>query len=167
MPFPHGHALIIGVGTYQHEPRLNVPATTADAQAVAEVLRDPRCCGYPAEQVTLLTDGQATRAAILAALDHLPYTSKTDTLLLFSSGHGHYSSDGTYHLTTHDTRLAGGKVVVGTAISQAELLERLRATPAERVLLLFNACRERQVAFVGPGPLMLFAQALTDGLRLR
>jgi hypothetical protein len=207
MPFPHGHALIIGVGTYQHELRLNVPTTAADAQAVAEVLRDPRFCGYPAEQVTLLTDGQATRAAILAALDHLPHTKPTDTLLLFSSGHGHYSADGTYHLTTHDTRLDGGKVVASTAISQAELLERLRATPAERVLLLFNAChagevspvlgegdapftgatlppqtadallstgsgriiitacRERQVSFIGPGPLTLFAQALTDGLR--
>jgi hypothetical protein len=30
MPFPHGHALIIGVGTYQHEPRLNVPTTTSN-----------------------------------------------------------------------------------------------------------------------------------------
>ncbi|NJN67053.1 MAG: caspase family protein [Chloroflexaceae bacterium] len=207
MPFPHGHALIIGVGTYQHEPRLNVPTTTADAQAVSEVLRDPRFCGYPVEQVTLLTDGQATRAAILAALDNLPHTKPTDTLLLFYSGHGHYSADGTYHLTTHDTHLDGGKVVASTAISQTELLERLRAAPAERVLLLFNAChagevspvlgegdapftgttlppqtadallstgsgriiitacREQQVSFIGPGPLTLFAQALTDGLR--
>jgi hypothetical protein len=54
MPFPHGHALIIGVGTYQHEPRLNVPTTTADAQAVAEVLRDPRCCGYVRSQETII-----------------------------------------------------------------------------------------------------------------
>jgi hypothetical protein len=54
MPFPHGHALIIGVGTYQHEPRLNVPTTTADAQAVAEVLRDPRFCGYVGSQETII-----------------------------------------------------------------------------------------------------------------
>lgn len=48
MPFIHGHALIIGVGSYQYEPRLNVPITEADAEAVATVLRDPQSCGYPA-----------------------------------------------------------------------------------------------------------------------
>lgn len=46
----------------------------------------------------------------------------------------------TYYLTTHDTRLAGGKVVAGTGISQAELLGSLRGIRAERLLLFFNAC---------------------------
>jgi hypothetical protein len=68
MAFTHGHALIIGVGSYQHEPRLNVPLTAADAQAVATVMRDEKHCGYPATQVTLLTNAEATRAGILAAL---------------------------------------------------------------------------------------------------
>ncbi len=31
MPFTHGRALIIGVGSYQHEPGLNVSITAADA----------------------------------------------------------------------------------------------------------------------------------------
>ncbi len=34
MPFSQGHALLIGVGSYQHSPHLNVPITVADAQAV-------------------------------------------------------------------------------------------------------------------------------------
>jgi hypothetical protein len=51
MPFPTGHALLIGVGTYRDEPRLNVPITAADAEALGGVLRDPSLCGYPADQV--------------------------------------------------------------------------------------------------------------------
>ncbi len=210
MPFTNGHALIVGVGNYQHEPDLNVPITAADAQAVAEALRDPQSCGYPEAQVTLLTNAAATRDGILAALTDLAARAKPDdTVLLFYSGHGAYSADGAYQLTTHDTRLAQDKVVAGTAISQPELLDRLRAIPARRLILLINAChagelspvlgdsgqpftgqplpqqaadavlatgsgriiitacRENQVAYIGPGPLTIFAQALTDGLRGR
>ncbi len=71
MAFTHGHALIIGVGSYRFAPHLNVPITVADAEAVAAVLRDPRFCSYPADQVTLLADGNATREGILAALADL------------------------------------------------------------------------------------------------
>lgn len=208
MPFTHGHALIIGIGSYQHEPRLNVPITVADAQAVATVLRDPQHGGYPAGQVTLLRDASATRVGILAALDDLAArTQPPDTVLLCYSGHGDYSADGAYHLTTHNTRLAQGKVVPDTAISQIELLAKLRAIRAERLILFINAChagelspvlgdsdapftgqglpqqaadallatgsgriiitacRENQVSFIGPGPLSIFGQSLTDGLR--
>ena len=207
MPFSHGHALVIGVGSYQHEPRLNVPITVADAQAVASVLRDPRFCGYPEPQVTLLTDTEATRKSILAALDNLAQRAQsTDTVFIFFSGHGEYSADRVYQLTTHDTRMTENREVIhGTAISQTELIERLRAIQAGRLFLLINAChagelspvlsgspftgqplpqnvasaalatgsgrfiitacREGQVAYIGPGPLTIFAQALTDGLR--
>lgn len=212
MPFIHGHALIIGVGSYQYEPRLNVPITEADAEAVATVLRDPQSCGYPAAQVTLLANANATRARILAALNDLAArAAPNDTVVIFYSGHGEYSADGTYHLTTHDTQWANDKVTAGTAISQPELLDRLRAVKAQRLLLLINAChagelspalgvssqsfsltgqplpahtadailatgsgriiitacREHQVSYIGPGPLTIFAQALTSGLRGR
>ncbi len=210
MPFTHGHALIIGVGSYQHEPGLNVPITAADAQAVSTVLRDSQYCDYPDAQVTLLANANATRAGILAALTDLAARAQPDdTALLFYSGHGEYSAEGVYQLTTHDTRLAQRKVVAGTGISQPELLDMLRAIPARRLILLINAChagelspvlgdsdqpftgqplpqqaadallatgsgriiitacRENQVAYIGPGQITIFAQALTDGLRGR
>jgi len=209
MPFIHGYALVIGVGSYRFAPRLDVPLSVTDAAAVAAVLRDPRFCGYPDANVTLLANEGATREGVLAALRTLAQrTTPADTILLFYSGHGNYSADGAYALTTHDTRFdAGDKVVSGTAVSQADLIAALRAIPAQRVLALINAChagelsptlgagqptvvgqpfpqqtteallatgsgriiitacRERQVAYIGPGPLTIFAQALTDGLR--
>lgn len=140
MTFTHGHALVIGVGTYAHAPRANVPVTATDAQAVASLLTDAQHCGYPDAQVTALTDAGATRAALLAALDDLTHTSKDDTVLLFYGGHGDYDTTGTYCLTTNDTRWQGRRVVVGTAVTQGELLERLKRVPAERLLLIVNAC---------------------------
>jgi hypothetical protein len=41
MPFTQGHALLIGVGTYQHGPGWNVPITAADAAAVGRILPPP------------------------------------------------------------------------------------------------------------------------------
>jgi hypothetical protein len=209
MAFTRGYALIIGVGSYRFAPHLNVPITAADAEAVATALRDPRLCGYPDANVTLLANEGATRDGVLAALRTLAQrTTPADTILLLYSGHGEYSADGVYALTTHDTRFdTGGKVVTGAAVSQTDLITALRAIPAQRVLVLINAChagelsptlgagqpavvgqpfpqqttdallatgsgriiitacREQQVAYIGPGPLTIFAQALTDGLR--
>src|SRR5438128_2731775 len=111
MPFSHAHALLIGIATYAYTPQLTVPITAADANAVAAVLRDPQLCGYPPEQVTLLSDAAATREGVLAALDTLAARAgEADTVLVFYVGHGAYSDDG-YELTTHDTRLANHKVV--------------------------------------------------------
>jgi hypothetical protein len=147
VPFSHGHALIIGVGNYQHEPRLNVPIAAADAQAVATVLRDPQYCGYLEAQVTLLTNAGATSDGILAALTGLAARMKPDdTVLLFYSGHGEYSADGVYQLTAHDTRLAQRKIVAGTGISQPELLDKLRSVPAKRLIVLINACHAGELS---------------------
>src|SRR6266508_6010538 len=142
MPFPNGHALLIGVGAYAHLPHWHVPTTMHDAQAVAAALRDPQYCGYPEAQVMLLSDAAADRAAVLAALDSLmARTSQDDTIFLFYSGHGHFGEDGAYYLTTHDTQLtAARRVVADTAVSQGELIARLQALPARRMLLIFHAC---------------------------
>jgi hypothetical protein len=41
MSFPHGYALIVGVGSYANRPQNNVADTTVDANSLAEVLADP------------------------------------------------------------------------------------------------------------------------------
>lgn len=147
MSFTSGHALCIGIGSYQYEPSLNVPVTSADAEKLAGVLRNPYYCGYPENQVTLLSDSKATRDSILSALDELvDRTKPEDTLLFFYSGHGDYSADGVYHLTTHDTQLEQGRVKTGTAISQTELLDKLRLIPASRLVVIINACHAGEVS---------------------
>lgn len=152
MFFTTAHALLIGVGSYANAPQLNVPITAADAGAVAAVLRDPQYCGYPPKQVTLLSDAAASRDGILTALDGLAVRAgEGDTVFVFYAGHGEYGDDG-YYLTTHDTRLAGRKVAVGTGIREAELIAKLRAIKAKRLLLIINACHSGEISPVlAPG----------------
>ncbi|HEY3228927.1 MAG TPA: caspase family protein, partial [Roseiflexaceae bacterium] len=151
MSFDHGHALVIGVNNYPNVPGLNVAQTRADAEAVAAVLRYQQFCGYPESQVTLLVDIGATRGAILGALDALAgMVSDSDTVLLFYAGHGMYGADGAYYLSSSDVQIAPvdgkSKVVGGTGVSEAELITKLRAIKAQRVLLIFNACHSGAVS---------------------
>ena len=152
MTFDRAHALLIGIGSYAHVPQLNVPITAADAHAVAAVLYDPQFCGYPPEQVTMLSGTTASRDGVLASLDALAArTGEGDTVFIFYAGHGEYGEDG-YYLTTHDTRLAGRKVAVGTGLREAELIAKLRAIKAKRVLLIINACHSGEISPVlAPG----------------
>ncbi|HYN87464.1 MAG TPA: caspase family protein [Ardenticatenaceae bacterium] len=147
MPFDQGHALLIGVGSYVHAPRIDIPISVGDAQAVGDVLPAPNFCGYPPEQVQLLHDATATRDGILAALDGLAArTNPESTVLLFYCGHGAYGDDGEYYLTSHDTRVKAGKVATGSGVSHAQLLEKLARIPARRLLLLFNACHSGEIS---------------------
>lgn len=141
MNFTQGHALLIGIGTHQYHPGLDVPITVEDANAVATVLRDRARCGYPDAQVKLLHNERATKAGILKALDDLAgQVHADDTVFLFYCGHGALGTDGNYYLVSHDARLQGQRVVAGTGVSEGELLARLRAIPSERTLVIFNAC---------------------------
>jgi hypothetical protein len=148
MSFAAGHALVIGVGRYQHIPRWNVPVTVRDAEAVAAVLRDPQLGAYPTAQVKLLCAEETTRERVLAELDQLAATIREEhTVFVFYCGHGEYSEDGAYHLSTHDTKLTGGKKIeAGTGVSHQELIGRLRQVKARRVLLIFNACHSGTIS---------------------
>ena len=151
MPFTTGHALLIGVNAYPNATWMNVNQTKADAEAVAGVLRDEQYCGYPDAQVALLTDSSATRQGILDALDRLAGTvGESETVLLFYAGHGMDGEDGAYHLATCDVRLVGEpgkrKVAAGAGISQSELLNKLRAIKAGRMLMIFNACHSGNIS---------------------
>ena len=147
MPFQQGHAILIGVGSHQHIPRLDVPISVTDAQSVASILQDPGYCGYPAEQVRVLSHAGASAASILAELKALAERVKpADTVTFFYEGHGDYGTDGNYYLVTHDAQASGDKVVAGTGLSQGALLEALRRVPAERVLLIFNACHAGELS---------------------
>jgi len=141
MPFANGHALIIGSGHYQFMDNYNVPIAIKDAEAVSAALQDAELWGYPAEQVSVLTKDQTTRAAVLSKLDALAGMLKADdTFFLFFVGHGVSGTDGNYYLTTYDTRLQGNQVQPGTGISETDLLGRLRKIGVKRMLLVINAC---------------------------
>jgi Caspase domain len=141
MIFAQGHALLIGVGKYSFAPRLDVPSTQQDAEALATMLADPDVCGYQAEHIQLLSAETATRDRVLDAFERLTTCTGTDdTIIIFYSGHGDYTADGQYCLTMSDTDFIPGGPDTATVITESELLNALRALTSRRVLLLLNAC---------------------------
>lgn len=139
MAFNQGHALLIGVASHAHAPAADMPIMLADAEAIASALRDEGLCGYPRDQVHVLTGNGATREGILMALGELAERTRSgDTALVFYSGHSASSRDGAYHLVTHDARIEEGYVVEGTGVSAADLLALFNTVPAGRMLIMLN-----------------------------
>ncbi len=147
MPFEGGHALLIGVGSHTYAPYLDVPISVEDALAVAAVLSSETYCGYPESQVKVLHGESASRKGILSALTDLGEKVKPgDTVTIFYCGHGDYGTDGEYYLVSHDARISGSKVQAGTGVSHAALVDGLQKIPAERVLVIFNACHSGEIS---------------------
>lgn len=151
MDLDDAHALVIGITHYQHLTQLG---DVEDARDVAAVLTDPACCGYPPAAVRTLIDGDATRAAILAALDELARaTRETSTVFIYYSGHGARVADpaaptdpGLCYLMPVDATNGSRDELDRTAISGPELTARLRAIPAGRLTLVLDACRAAGMA---------------------
>ncbi|PZR97972.1 MAG: peptidase C14, partial [Candidatus Chloroheliales bacterium] len=139
MLFTQGRALVVGVGKYQYVPAANVAQTTNDAVSLAQALTNQG--GYPQNQVTLLADGSASRAALIASLQQLANTAQPgDIVIFFYSGHGDYATDGSFYLTTSDTQLDGDKIKLDTGLGQSEFLTLLRAIKARQLLIIINSC---------------------------
>jgi uncharacterized caspase-like protein len=130
------HGLLIGVGQYQHLPRLDKPVT--DARDMRDALER---AGYAEATFDLLVDQQATRPAIAQALDRLAQRArKDDTAIVFVSGHGGRSVDdarpGEY-LYPVEADLGRPDE---TCISGAELTAGLRAVQAGRLVVFLDVC---------------------------
>jgi hypothetical protein len=134
MRFDQGHALIVGVGG-------ELSNTVDDAQGLADILKDEGRCAYPAEQVHTRTGENATREAILTALDQLAQsTDSQSTAVFYFSGHGYRaraSIGEAYYLLPHGYDV---ERLSETAISGAEFTEKLRAIPAQKLLVLLDCC---------------------------
>jgi len=132
--FDQGHALVVGVGG-------DLPNTVDDAVGLANILQDPARCAYPSEHVRLLTSEEATRERILSALDDLSAsTGPQSTVIVYFSGHGYRVASPTgefYYLLPHGYDL---EQLYRTAVGGAEFTARLRAIPAQKLLLLLDCC---------------------------
>ena len=67
--FTQGHALVIGVGDYQDKD-WSVPVTAADAEGVADALKNEKIGADPTDHVRLLRNQETTRDGVRAALEN-------------------------------------------------------------------------------------------------
>lgn len=152
--FSNGHALLIGVGA-------DLPNTVDDALGLADILADPSRCAYPPAQVVALTSATATRNAVLSALDDLAKRSSSDaTVVVFFSGHGYRVSSSTgqhYFLMPYGYDV---DALYETAISDKEFADRLKAIPAQRMLVLLDCCHAGGLSDTKSAGLSLTREAL-------
>ena len=133
-------ALLIGVGEYLDPCLRHLRTPAQDARDLRDLLVDPRCGGYPAENVMLLLERQATRETILRELDNLVQASnEPSTILFFFSGHGDITSAGQWLLPV-DAAYNAKLLVEESAISDSELTDRLRKIEAPKLLVILDCC---------------------------
>lgn len=138
--FSHGYALLIGVGESAY-PRLSLPVTVKDTQAIYAALIDPNLCSYSEDKIRVLNNKDATKNNILESLNWLQQSAKADpeaTIFIYFSGHGWLNTaDNCYYLLQHDikpTKLAA------SALSAEVFTENLRQISAERLFVVIDSC---------------------------
>ncbi len=153
------YALVVGISRYQKLPRaLWLHYADADAEAFSAHLASPRGGAAASDRMLVLTDEQATAAAIRQAFQRLlkmrpgrSLQDKRDTLFIFVAGHGAVDSSGAYFLA-YDS---DPENLAATAISMAELRATVQSATSRigRVIFLADVCRAAAIAGRKSAPL--------------
>lgn len=139
-------ALLVGIAAYQSPNIQRLPrAVRNDVRRVRRLLKSSKHCGY--EDVRLLLDTGATRAAILAALaDLAKRADKTSTVFLFFSCHGASRGSDQYLLPADTVMTNRGQLQRDTAISGREFTQHLAKVLASRLFLALDCCHSSGIA---------------------
>jgi uncharacterized caspase-like protein len=139
-------ALVVGLSNFQPRvgaPRL--PAAAADAESFATLLRDPVVGRFPANQVFLLKDEQATAAGIKSRLNYIATRAKPeDVVIVYFSTHGSARAQDlrqVSYLYTYDTDVTGKDQIFATALGMSDISMILNSRcVAQRTLIIFDTC---------------------------
>lgn len=134
-------AVVIGVSNYRNLTKdQQLQYAHRDAQDFAAFLRSPNGGGFPANQITLLLNQDATVSSIRSALGTaLPRSVEPDdVVMIFFAGHGVVENETDGYLLANDS---DPQNLYATALSVAELdrivTERIHA---RSVILIADAC---------------------------
>lgn len=140
----NAHALIVGIAAYDTDRLDPLPATRRDSQDMYDLLIDPQYCAYPKSRVQLLQDPEATKDNLLEGFEQLAERSDEDSnVFIYVSCHGgrvESSEHAGEYLLPFDTDYTSAATVADTAISGETFSEALRAIPARKVAVMFDAC---------------------------
>jgi len=143
-------ALLVGIDRYDKLPKeAQLRFAAADAKAMRDVLVGSY--GFPAANVKLLVDGDATLKNIRSALDDLANKREVgndDRILVYFSGHGQTVASGREErgylipcdakVDLSDAKDAGG--YKKTCLPMQEVWDRLDPSPAKHVAVIADAC---------------------------
>jgi len=152
------YALAIGIDDYAQGGEGAAPPLQFAARDAQELARTLARGGFPADTVTLLTDRQATRDAVVGALRALgSRVHDEDNVVLFFSGHGSVGAaeDGRAHffLIPQDGRLND---LAKTALMDDLLEELVGQLAARQVIVILDTC------YAGGGSGLIRARGVTN-----
>ena len=159
------YLLSIGVSNFT-EPKLNLANASRDAAAVTALMNAPDPPVYDAVVPNQLLDGQATSAAIMAALNSIAKdATPNDMVIIFLAGHGE-AVDGRYYFAPSDLG-TGDEALFAAAVSssgganqnqavselfrkeglsQDDILSAIQRIKAGRVALILDTCYSASIA---------------------
>ena len=150
-PVQQKWALVVGIGHFTDTeiPRLNY--TTADATAFAAALEDPSIGQFPADNVHVLTDEQATTKNIKEQLNWIArHAAANDLVVIYVATHGTPrtidTAGGANYLVTYDTEAYNGKqfnedALYATAYPMVELANAVATRmKALRTVVFLDTC---------------------------
>jgi hypothetical protein len=134
------HAVVIGINDYDstsdHEWE-SLKTARLDAEGIADILQ--RDYGF---SVRRLLDGEATRGAILSALDHLLDLTPNDAVIVYFAGHGFYDKalDEGYWIPADARKRVSQRYAKEDWIWNAMITKILNASPARHILVIADSC---------------------------
>ena len=122
-------AVVVGVNQYANlSAGSNLNGCVNDAKRMKEALER---YGF---NVTTLTDGDASKQAILAAIQKLANVKPNERVVFYFAGHG------TLNANDEAVILPGDATEEGNDISNRELYEAIKAIPARSRTILLDSC---------------------------
>lgn len=135
------YALIVGIADYPGEGD-DLPSVAGDVELIEGLVRDS--LGFPADNVLVLTDAQATRRNVIdGILSHLGAAGEDGIAFLYYSGHG-TQLDGNQGLTDEVDHEPDGRdealYLYDGALLDDEVGHVLGRLRARNVLIAFDSC---------------------------
>ncbi|MCF7875905.1 PKD domain-containing protein [Candidatus Bipolaricaulota bacterium] len=145
------HALVVGISEYKYEdryPKLELNYAARDARAFRDFLVDESKGGFPEDNVTLLTNEDATRDRFDESLRNLvTSTDEDDLVVIYYSGHGapgpDYDEDedgqDEYYIT-YDTNPKSKETIFNTGYRDDDFADRVGSLSSNQVAVFLDSC---------------------------
>ncbi len=101
---PNLWGVTVGISQYE-EKSINLKYSDADAEAIAQILREQEGKVFKKVHIEVLINERATRDNIRNSINYLNRAAPNDTVFIFIAGHGIQREDGSYFFIPHNASL--------------------------------------------------------------
>lgn len=160
------YALVVGIGRFKDPAIPKLQYAAKDAKDVAALLADPRHGNFDPANITLLTDEQATRAAILNAMQQIFLQAREEDLVVtYVSSHGSPSEQerglgGVGYIVTYDANV---KNLWVDGLEYKDFAKKTMMIKARRKVTFLDTCYSGEASRRGEKALAIEGVGIDEG----